>query len=96
VKLVWTRYALSDRDDIFSFIQTENPQAAVLIDEQIAAAAQRLTAFPQSGRAGRIGGTRELTVPRTPYIIAYIALPDRVRVLRVLHGARLWPGKFPE
>lgn len=94
MKLVWTRYALSDRDDIFTFIETENPQAAVLIDERLAAAADRLKDFPESGRAGRIDGTRELAVPRTPYIITYIVMPDRVRVLRVLHGARLWPDRI--
>lgn len=94
MKLVWTRYALSDRDDIFTFIETENPQAAVLIDERLAAAANRRKDFPESGRVGRIDGTRELAVSRTPYIIAYIVMPDRVRVLRVLHGARLWPDRM--
>jgi len=60
VKHVWSRFALSDRDDIFSHIEAESPRAAVHVDEQIADAARRLLHFPDSGRPGRIDGTREL------------------------------------
>ena len=42
MKLVWSRFALSDRDGIFSYIEAENPRAAVHVDEQIANAARRL------------------------------------------------------
>jgi addiction module RelE/StbE family toxin len=94
VKLVWARYALSDRDGIFTYIRAENPKAAVLIDQQVASAARRLLEFPESGRIERIEGTRELVVPRTPYILAYIILPDRIRILRVLHGAQMWPDEL--
>jgi len=52
VKLVWSRFALSDRDDIFSYIEAENPRAAVYVDEQIADAARRLLDFPDSGGPG--------------------------------------------
>ena len=40
MKLVWSRFALSDRDGIFSYIEAENPRAAVHVDEQIANAAR--------------------------------------------------------
>ena len=43
MKLVWSRYALSDRDGIFSYIEVENPRAAVHVDEQIAYAASSLS-----------------------------------------------------
>ena len=72
MKLVWSRFALSDRDGIFSYIEAENPRAAVLVDEQIADAARRLLDFPDSGRPGRVAGTRELVIPRTPYVAAYL------------------------
>ena len=91
MKLAWSPYALSDRDMIFSYIEADNPRAAVNVDEQIAAAVQRLIEFPESGRPGRVAGTRELVVPRTPYIAAYMVMPGIVRVLRVLHGAQIWP-----
>jgi toxin ParE1/3/4 len=96
VKLVWSPYALSDRDAIFSYIEADNPRAAVHVDEQIAAAVQRLIEFPESGRPGRVAGTRELVVPRTPYIAAYVVMPEMVRILRVLHGAQIWPDDVAE
>lgn len=43
---------------------------------------------------GRVPGTRELIVVDTPYIIPYRVIEDRVRLLRVLHGAQLWPEPF--
>lgn len=81
-KLVWALFALSDRDDIFTYIETENPRASIHVDEQIVLAARRLLDFPESGRPGRLAGTRELVIPRTPYIAAYAVTADMVRVLR--------------
>lgn len=91
MRLVWTQHALADRDAIFKYIEAENPRAAVNVDDQIVAAVRRLLDFPESGRPGRVVGTRELVVPRSPFIAAYIVTADRVRSLRVLHGAQVWP-----
>jgi toxin ParE1/3/4 len=33
-------------------------------------------------------------IDRTPDIVAYRIKGDRVRILRVLHGARHWPSRF--
>ncbi|WP_081162004.1 type II toxin-antitoxin system mRNA interferase toxin, RelE/StbE family [Ensifer aridi] len=85
------QYALDDRNNIFSYIERENPRAAVHVDEEIVRAARRLLDFPESGRPGRIAGTRELVVPRTPYIGAYVVMADSIRILRILHGAQIWP-----
>jgi len=40
-------------------------------------------------------GTRELVIPRTPYVAADLVDADTVRILRVLHGAQMWPDEFP-
>lgn len=58
---------------------------------KIVESASGLTAFPNQGRIGRRSGTRELVVPRTPFIIAYRVSEDRVEILRVIHGAQRWP-----
>jgi toxin ParE1/3/4 len=63
----------------------------VNVDDQIVAAVRRLLDFPESGRPGRVAGTRELVVPHTPFIAAYAVTADRVRILRILHGAQVWP-----
>ncbi len=95
MKLTWSAFALSDRDAIFTYIEADNPSAAVIIDERIMAATRRLIDFPASGRVGRIAGTRELVINGTPYIAAYVVTETAVRVLRVLHGSQEWPETLP-
>ncbi|MBY5825802.1 type II toxin-antitoxin system RelE/ParE family toxin [Rhizobium leguminosarum] len=95
MKLTWSAFALSDRDTIFTYIEADNPSAAIMIDERIMAATRRLVDFPASGRVGRIAGTRELVINGTPYIAAYAVTETAVRVLRVLHGAQEWPETLP-
>jgi toxin ParE1/3/4 len=50
-----------------------------------------LAEFPRVGRSGRIPGTRELVVLRTPYFLVYRIDEPLVEILRVVHGARQWP-----
>ncbi|WP_186419092.1 type II toxin-antitoxin system RelE/ParE family toxin [Bosea sp. CS1GBMeth4] len=95
-RLVWSQFALADRDEIFSYIEADNPKTAAEIDERIASAVQHLLRFPESGRPGRVAGTRELIVARTPYIAVYAVTAGKIRILRVLHGARMWPEDMDE
>ncbi|OWV92705.1 addiction module toxin RelE [Rhizobium sp. R72] len=95
MKLTWSAFALSDRDEIFTHIEADNPLAAAMIDERIVAATRRLLDFPASGRIGRIAGTRELVIIGTPYVAPYAVTETRVRILRVLHGAQEWPEALP-
>lgn len=96
MKLLWSAFALADRDGIFTHIEADNPRAAIVIDERIAAAVRLLVDFPESGRPGRVFGTRELVISGTPYIAAYIVTENAIRILRVLHGAQRWPDELPE
>jgi toxin ParE1/3/4 len=94
LKVVWTQPALDDVDLIATYLHRENPAAAFRILEPIAARARDLAGWPEQGRAGRVPQTRELVVDRTPYLIAYRVLGDRIEILAVLHGARRWPQIF--
>ncbi|MFG1192599.1 type II toxin-antitoxin system RelE/ParE family toxin [Xanthobacter flavus] len=96
MKLVWSAFALADRDGIFTHIEADNPRAAIAVDERIATAARRLVDFPESGRAGRVAGTRELVITGTPYVAAYAVTAETIRILRVLHGAQRWPDELPQ
>jgi toxin ParE1/3/4 len=51
----------------------------------------RLSGYPESGRPGRVAGTRELVVARTPFIVVYRVERHAVLILRVLHGKQQWP-----
>jgi len=90
VKLYWAAEAIADRVDIYDYIEADNPEAAVVLDELFSKAAERLQIHPMLGRAGRVDGTREL-VAHENYILVYDIGGDKMRVLRVLHSARQWP-----
>jgi toxin ParE1/3/4 len=92
----WSVLAVADRNAIFEYIEADSPQAAVTVDERISAAVASLEKTPGIGRPGRIEGTRELVIDHTLYIAAYHIAGNFVRVLRVLHGAQLWPEDMPE
>jgi toxin ParE1/3/4 len=96
VKLVWALSALEDRRAIYDHIDAGDPRAAVLVDERIVAAVQRLVDYPESGRPGRVDGTRELVIACTPYIAPYRVVDEVVRILRVIHGAHIWPDEMPD
>lgn len=68
MRLEWSPLALEDRDEIFDYIAQNSPQAAVAVDDRIRERIASLVKFPKSGRPGRIKGTRELIINRTPYI----------------------------
>lgn len=48
-----------------------------------------LAAHRDSGRVGRVEGTREWVLTGTPYIVAYRVVAGIVEVLRILHGAQI-------
>jgi len=50
-----------------------------------------LAEFPERGRPGRRAGTRELVFGGLPYLAAYRLKGDLVEILRILHGAQVWP-----
>ena len=92
MELFWTPEATQDREEIYDYIEADNPAAALALDELLAEKAGRLIDHPGLGRPGRVAGTREL-VAHQNYILIYDTAGDLVRVLRVLHAARQWPPR---
>jgi toxin ParE1/3/4 len=90
----WSPSALADRIAIFDYIEAESLKAAELVEDRIDAAVGSLLSMPGMGRPGRIEGTRELVIDRTPYIAAYRITGEIIFILRVLHGAQQWPEEI--
>jgi addiction module RelE/StbE family toxin len=95
MQLEWSQFAQADREAIFDYIEADSPQAAITVDDRIRQQIEELMKFPKVGRPGRIDGTRELIIQRTPYIAAYRIAGKTISILRVLHGAQMWPQERP-
>jgi toxin ParE1/3/4 len=93
MRLLWSPRARNARAAAIDYIAGDNPQAALgqlnAIEQQV----QILKDHPALGRPGRVAGTRELVISRTPFILVYRIDDDAIRILRFLHGARQWPPK---
>ncbi len=94
MRVEWTSQATQDKAGQVDYIARDNPLAAISMGDEIERQVEMLAEHPTLGRAGRIKGTRELVIARTPYIVAYRIKGDAVQVLRVLHGAQKWPKGF--
>ena len=94
LKIAWLTKAIRDLDEQVAYIGEDSPKGARRVGQATREAVERLAYFPKMGRPGRVRGTRELVVPRTPFIVAYRVRTDRIEVLRVMHGARRWPRKL--
>ncbi|MCV0395236.1 MAG: type II toxin-antitoxin system RelE/ParE family toxin [Rhizobiaceae bacterium] len=93
--VVWSDDALDDMDSAVRYIANDSYRAATLVVDRIEATIELLAEYP-TGRAGRVKGTYEKPVHRTPYIVAYALSDTRVVVLRVIYGSRDWPeGEWP-
>jgi toxin ParE1/3/4 len=94
VRLEWTPLALQDQAEIIDHLAEDSPLAALEQGDEIEQQVERLLDYPQLGRSGRVRGTRELVINRTPYVVAYRVTATTITVLRVLHGAQQWPRRF--
>ena len=91
MRLVWTTRALRDRDRIYSYIENDDPAAALSLDEHFEKRTSQLVVHPALGRIGRVEKTRELVV-HPNYIIIYDLVGNDIRVLRILHARQQWPA----
>jgi addiction module RelE/StbE family toxin len=82
-------------EDIRERIAADNPTVAIRMIERIRVAVTRLAGSPALGRPGRVAGTRELVILRTPYIVPYRVTGDVVQIITILHGAQRWPDRSP-
>jgi len=91
-RIVWTEPSVSDLESIHSYIARDAEVYADSVLAEIFDAVDRLAHFPQSGRVVPEvddENTREIIVGN--YRVIYDTSGDAVRILSVLHGARLFP-----
>jgi toxin ParE1/3/4 len=94
-EIEWTEQATRQLDQAHDYIALSNSEdVAFRITTLIVTTIQQLTAFPMSGRAGRVPRTRELVISNTPFIAAYAVDHGRIVILSIYHGAQQWPEAF--
>ena len=94
MRVLWAVAAERDRASIFDYLSEESPLAAIRMDEIFAEAVSRLPDHPYLGKAGQISGTREL-IPHESYRLLYEVTGETIRILALVHTARLWPPMAP-
>ncbi len=95
MKIAWSPEAIEDLVSLRAYIAEDNPAAARrTVQHLVESIEQLLPDNPRIGRAGRVPGTRELVIPRTPYIVPYRLQRTTIQILRVYHAARRWPDSL--
>ncbi len=89
--VIWLDRARHELLQIRDYIAADNPTAAEQAARRILETAERLRNTPHIGRPGRISGTREFVIARTPFIIVYRVRDQIIEILRVRHASRRWP-----
>ena len=93
--LLWSPEALQDLKDIRSYIAQDDPRAAKIVGGRIVRlVSEQLPHTPETGRLGRVEGTRELVISGTPFVVPYRVREGAIDILRVYHAARMWPESF--
>ncbi len=91
MRVRWLRAGLRNLDQHADYIARDDPIAAQNAVQRIRAAVDQLADYPNMGRTGGVPLTRELIVGGTRWITVYRVREDVVEIIRVLHGAQLWP-----
>ena len=93
MRVEWLPQAERNRQSQLAYIAERNPLAAIAVGDLIEAAVARLADHPEIAPPGRVRGTRELVVTGTPYVVVYRVERAAAVILRLLHGAQLWPPR---
>ena len=91
MRLVLSQRFRDDLRRVYRFIRQANPAAAAVVRDRIIKTIQRLKRFPESGRAWRLPGSRELVISGLPYIVIYVVEGDDVVVVSLFHESREVP-----
>jgi toxin ParE1/3/4 len=93
--LIWSPESIRDLIALRADIAEHDPAAAKRVALHILYCVEGLLSeHPKLGAPGRVPGTRELVIPKTPYIVPYRVRGSQIEIARVYHSARRWPDRF--
>ena len=94
MRVRWLRTALRELDAEITYLAQEDPEAAARRYALIRSRVTELGQFPESGRPGRVSGTRELVIVGLPYLLPYRVRGEELQVLRFFHTRRKPPAQW--
>ena len=93
--LIWSPESIRDLIALRADIAEHDPAAAKRVALHILYCVEGLLAeHPKLGAPGRVPGTRELVIPKTPYIVPYRVRGSRIEIARIYHTSRRWPDRL--
>jgi len=93
--LLWSPESIHDLIALRAHIAEHDPAAAKRVALHILYCVEYLLSEnPKLGAPGRVPGTREFVIPKTPYIVPYRMRGSRIEIARVYHSARRWPDRL--
>lgn len=94
MKIVVSPEAKQDLAEILVYLLENDHTSAQVVLDRIGENLHRLAEMPHLGRPGRVPGTRELVITKTPFVVPYQVVGTTLEILRVYHGTRRWPDAF--
>ena len=88
MRLVLSRRAAADLEEIGDYIAQDNPLRATTFVEELASHCERLTRYPDIGTARPELGEGLRVMPHGRYLIFYRPRDGALRIERILHSAR--------
>jgi len=91
MKITLTPTANRDIKSIYDYIvENSTVTTAKKVLSSIENTIDKLEEFSQLGKVGRIKNTRELIVPRLPFVILYKIYPDKIAITSIMHTSKKW------
>ncbi|HEY2135103.1 MAG TPA: type II toxin-antitoxin system RelE/ParE family toxin [Xanthobacteraceae bacterium] len=94
MKVRYTPRAFADREAIYDYLETRNPQGARNVQLAVVQAIRGLAYHPRLGQRTDKAGVYELIVPRRPYKVYYRVEGEEVWILHIRDARRRpWEGE---
>jgi len=90
----WLPRAQENLEAELQRIAEEDEAVAKHIATVVKSRTETLEQFPESGRPGRVSGTRELVIAEFPYILPYRVRGGVVEILRFFHSSQKPPKRW--
>lgn len=94
-RIIRTRQARTDVLDIWEYIAADNSAAADKLIRRLDEVVRLLAERPALGSPQDKYRLGLRCMPVGNYLVFYDQVPDGIRILRILHGARRWEDLMP-